>query len=145
QFQLQSRGVRDGGQLGPYVSGSVTVNDGALTATLHNFHFSDDIRQMLPHDVREWWQRHELAGGLETQVNYTPPNDTGKGHFRIQTDVTDVQLAVHAEEWSSREEVRHFQNVQAAVQLMRRAYRVAGFAVLAGPAERPGIVQSPPQ
>src|SRR5205807_5207310 len=51
----------------------------------------------------------------------------------------DVTLAVHREEWSSREDVVRWKRIQEAVGLQRSAYRLAGYSV-----RLPGQRQAPP-
>ena len=127
-FELQTRGLSEG--LGPYADGMVRVADGALDARLHNVQFGEDIRCMFPAALRDWWERHELSGQIKSvDVNYTPPHSGEQPRFRISTAVEGVTLAVHHEEWSSREEVERWQRLQNSIGLLRGAYRVAGFSV----------------
>jgi len=127
-FELQTRGLSEG--LGPYADGTVRVMDGALDARLHNVQFGEDIRCMFPAAMRDWWERHELSGRIKSvDVSYTPPHDREDPRFRIKTTVEGVTLAVHREEWSSREEVERWQRLQDSIGLLRGAYRVAGFSV----------------
>lgn len=127
-FELQTRGLSEG--LGPYADGTVRVADGALDARLHNIQFGEDIRCMFPAALRDWWERHELSGRIKSvDVNYTPPRGGTEPKFRITTTVEGVTLAVHHEEWSSREEVERWQRLQNSIALLRGTYRVAGFGV----------------
>ena len=127
-FELQTRGLSEG--LGPYSDGTVRVADGALDARLHNVQFGEDIRCMFPAALRDWWERHELSGRIKAvDVNYTPPRGRAEPKFRITTTVEGVTLAVHHEEWSSREEVERWQRLQNSIGLLRGTYRVAGFSV----------------
>lgn len=134
QFEMQSRGFTEG--LGPYAHGTVSVNTGELTAHLGNVQFSEDIRSMFPADLRDWWERHELSGRVESvDLSYSPPHDGARPTFSVQTVVRGITLAVHREEWSGSDEIARWQRLREAVALMDVPYRVAGF----GPA-RPDIV-----
>jgi hypothetical protein len=128
QFIMQSRGVSEG--LGPYADGIVSVDTGELTARLRNVRFSDDIRSMFPADLRDWWERHELAGRVESvDFSYLPPHDRTAAKFTIQTSLNGVTLAVHREEWSGQDEVGRWRGLQDAVTLIEGPYRIAGYHI----------------
>jgi hypothetical protein len=102
-FELQSRGSEG---IGPYVSGSVNYLTGSVDAHLRNFEFGQDwdfghdVQAMLPAAVREWWQRHQLAGRLDIPVvHYQPGLDGAPPSFRVETDLNGVTLTVGPEEW----------------------------------------------
>lgn len=102
-FQLQSRGSEG---IGPYVTGTVDTMTGEMDANLRNFEFGQDwdfghdVQKMLPAAVRDWWQRHELAGRLDIPVvRYVPGRDRTPPRFRVETDLNGVTLAVGPEEW----------------------------------------------
>lgn len=136
-FELQTRGISE--ELGPYATGTISRTTGAVTASLRNVQFDEDLRSMFPTpELRDWWERHELSGNVRVEMTYTPGHGGGPPDFRIQTVFDDVTLAVHREEWSSREDVLRWQRLQEAVGLERSAYRLAGFSV-AGPAARQSV------
>jgi hypothetical protein len=102
-FELQSRGTEG---IGPYVSGSVNSLTGGVDAHLRNFEFGQDwdfghdVQAMLPAAVRQWWQRHQLAGRLDIPVvHYQPGLDGAPSSFRVETDLNGVTLTVGPEEW----------------------------------------------
>ena len=106
-FEVQSRGSEG---IGPYVTGSVDTVTGGMDANLRNFEFGQDwdfghdVQKMLPAAVREWWQRHQLAGRLDIPVvRYVPGRDGQNPNFRIETDLNGVTLAVGPEEWGASE------------------------------------------
>lgn len=106
-FELLSRG-RDA--LGPVVSGSVDTETGRVAARLRNFTFGRDIETMLPPEVRQWWEDHELKGRVDIpELVYTPARPGHRASFHVETDLNGVTLAVHPREWSS---AQHNRNVQ---------------------------------
>ena len=126
-FQIQTRGMSEG--LGPYASGTVRVSDGQLNAHLGNVQFGQDIRSMFPAPMRDWWERHELAGRIKSvDVIYEPGRGGPDQKFQVTTMLEGVTLAVHREEWSSREDVDRWQRLQDSVSLLCGPYRVAGFS-----------------
>lgn len=144
QFQMQSRGVSEG--LGPWADGTLAIKTGDLAAHLRNVEFSNDIRSMFPADLRDWWERHELAGRIESvDVNYIPGRDGAKPRFDVRTIVRGITLAVHREEWSSHEEVLRLQRLREAVALLEGPYRVAGYVTpqMAGGSNGSSAMNSP--
>ena len=136
-FELQTRGISE--ELGPYATGTISRTTGAVTASLRNVQFDEDLRSMFPTpELRDWWERHELSGNVRVEMTYTPARGGAEPDFRIQTVFDDVTLAVHREEWSSRDDVLRWQRLQEAVGLERSAYRLAGFSI-AGPAARQAV------
>ena len=104
-FELQSRGMEG---VGPFVSGTVAYATGQVTAQLRNFDFGPssefgrDVQAMLPADVREWWERHNLAGRLDIpRLTWSPPRDGHPPVFKIETDLNGVTLTVQPDEWLS--------------------------------------------
>ena len=133
-FDLQSRGVSE---MGPSVSGWVSLARGQVSAKLMNFSFGPDVRSMLPVDVRQWWERHELSGRIDIPVlSYTPAREGRPLSFRVETVIVDgVALSVRAEEWMSSADVRRLNRTRESLAMMRDAYRAAGFKVQ-GPRDR---------
>ncbi len=128
-FALQSRGS----DLGPSVSGSVSLGTGQVTAQLHNFVFGRDIRSMLPADVRDWWERHGLSGALEIPtLLYTPSRGSRPAGFKVVTALNGVTLSVPPEEWIGARDVRRQEQVREALFAVSGLYRTAGFDVQPG-------------
>ena len=125
-FEMQSRGYSAG--LGPYAGGMVSVNTGRLKAHLRNVEFGEDIRSMFPADVRDWWERHELSGKIESvDVDYVPAAGNTPARFSVETVVKGITLAVHREEWSSQQEAARWLRWRDALTMTGGAYRIAGF------------------
>src|SRR5688500_237477 len=104
RFELQSRGQSEG--VGPVVSGSFSRTTGHVSARLARFEFGRDIRTMLPAEVRNWWEAHELSGRVNIPaLSYTPARDGKPAVFKVETDLDGVTLAVRPDEWLSREEL----------------------------------------
>ena len=123
QFEMQTRGVT----LGPYASGTVSVNTGQVIAHLRDVEFGEDLRSMFPADLRDWWERHELAGRIDAvDMNYWPAQGKAPARFSIQTSIRDVNLAVRREEWSGQQDVGRWQRTAGAFALLREPYRLAG-------------------
>ena len=143
QFQLQSRGISEG--LGPWASGTIATKTGDLAAHLRNVEFSDDIRSMFPADLRDWWERHELSGKIESvDLSYAPAVKGGKAKFSVRTTVKGITLAVHREEWSSHEEVQRWQRLRDAIELLDGPYRVAGYVTSGASTGREGEAPAEP-
>jgi hypothetical protein len=124
-FELQSRGVEG---VGPYVSGSVLLSTGDVSAELRNFEFGRDVLSVLPTDVRQWCERHELAGRVDLpSVVYSPHGNDGRPRFRVETSLNGVTLAVHPEEWMSSREAKSVRRLDSAFALMRPLYAAAGY------------------
>ncbi len=130
-FELQSRGTEG---VGPFVSGSVAYATGQVSAQLRNFEFGPtsefgrDLQAMLPADVREWWERHNLAGRLDIPLlRWTPPREGHRAAFKLETNLNGVTLAVHPEEWLEAHEVQHLTDAKRALELMRPLYVAGGF------------------
>jgi hypothetical protein len=132
RFDLQSRGVSEG--LGPYATGSVSLSTGHVVARLMNFEFGRDVRSMLPAEVRQWWQRHELAGAVSMpEINFIPPKPASPGGapeqakaFKLETRLSGVTLAVSPEEWMGRAEVARLREMRRTAGVVRARYAVAG-------------------
>jgi hypothetical protein len=93
--------------LGPSVTGSLDRKSGEVTAALHDFKFGKDIRSMLPAQVREWWDAHQLEGAVDIPIfAYVPPREGEEAKYRVETSFKGVALTVEPEEWMSREEIQ---------------------------------------
>jgi hypothetical protein len=106
-FELQSRGgsaVSSTGSIGPTVQGTLRRDTGEVTASLRDFRFGQDVRSMLPAQVRVWWDLHNLAGEVDVPMLAYTPQD-GEAKFRVETVFRKVNLTVRPEEWMSRDEI----------------------------------------
>jgi hypothetical protein len=118
-FELQSRGIMEG--VGPVVSGSARLDNGQVTATLTNFRFGRDIEAMLPSEVRDWWQSHQLEGGLNIpDFRYTPAVHGRRASFHLETRLQHVQLVVRPQELADREGIARLETKRQSVELFRR-------------------------
>ena len=106
QFELQSRGAVEG--VGPVVAGQVQLTPGVgagaalpgqVDATLAGFRFGRDVEAMLPREVRDFWQAHQLRGTVDIpEFRYVPGNRRRRATFRLRTRLSHVQLVVLAAE-----------------------------------------------
>src|SRR5450432_3912382 len=121
-FTFQSRGQST--EIGPIISGQMVMDTGQVNATLQNFDFGPDVKSMLPPEVRQWWEQHELTGRVNTIVNYIPANKTIEHpQYNVEIELQGVTLAVHPQEWMS--------TVERQRQLdIHRAFEVMGYAGL---------------
>ncbi len=125
EFNLQSRGESQG--VGPSVSGSISIASGQVVAQLRNFTFGRDIKTMLPALVRTWWEQHELSGAVDVpMLTYSPPTEDKPASFRMETELTAVTLAVHPNEWMSRDEIQAVQTMEDGLRTLDAAYRSVG-------------------
>jgi hypothetical protein len=134
-FHLQSRGVNEA--MGPYATGSVSLSTGHVVAQLMNFKFGRDVQSMLPADVREWWQRHELAGAVSMpEISFAPgrlpatgPDGQQGGRreaFKLVTVLNGVTLAVNPEELMGRGEVRRMREMRETAAAVGHLYAAVG-------------------
>jgi hypothetical protein len=118
-FALQSRGGADD-SIGPAVRGNFDVDSKAVSASLENFRFGKEIEVMLPQQVRDWWTQHGLAGSIDIpHFEVTPAHGGQRMKFRIETDLRNVNLDIHPEEWISREEGRRLVAMRQSMAFMR--------------------------
>lgn len=128
-FELQSRGLSE---IGPSVSGWVSLGRGQVSAKLLNFSFGHDVRSMLPAEVRQWWERHNLSGGIDIPVlSYTPARENQAASFRVETVIAEggVSMSVYAEEWMAASEVHRLDRTREVVAMLRGMYRLGGYHV----------------
>ncbi|MGD0541131.1 MAG: hypothetical protein ABSB33_06415, partial [Tepidisphaeraceae bacterium] len=115
-FQLQSRGRES---MGPSADGTIRTQGGVSVARLQNFTFGPDIKTMLLSQPRQWCEWHQLQGRIDVPEMIYNPNPGGGGPiFRAELDLSDVEMALHPEEWMTREQN---QRVQAFHNLLERA------------------------
>jgi len=106
-FTLQSRGRES---LGPSVDGSIRTDAGPWVAHLKNFSYGPDIKTMLLAEPRAWCEWHQLQGRVDVpEMIYNPGHDGGKSSFRAELALSGVELAVHPQEWMSRQQNQNLQ------------------------------------
>jgi hypothetical protein len=131
RFSLQSRGLSD--DLGPLTTGTVHLGTGRVSAEMRDFEFGRDVRAMLPAEVRQWWERHELAGRIDVPVfDYAPARGDKKAAFTIRTVLNGVALTVPPEEWMTGEEVARRDRARQAAGAMVGLYAAAGMGKKSG-------------
>jgi hypothetical protein len=125
-FQLQSRGRES---LGPSVDGTIRT-EGISVARLRNFTFGPDIKTMLLSEPRQWCEWHQLQGRIDVpEMIYNPNHGGGGPTFRAELDLTDVEMALHPQEWMTRQQnqrVQLFHNLLNMAQ--SRRWLPPGFA-----------------
>jgi len=103
-FDLQSRAP--GEVVGPRLRGVLDMLDPPVVYArssdpfLENFVFDHAIRAMLPSQVEEWWERHQLAGKITvTKFKYAPSGKKGvEDDFYVEVELDHVRLAILPEE-----------------------------------------------
>jgi hypothetical protein len=99
---LQSRGLAS---MGPSVDGTIRTDGGPSVARLRNFTFGPDIKAMLMPQPRAWCEWHQLQGRMDVpEMFFTPAIEGRPESFRVEIALSDVELAVHPEEWMSAEQ-----------------------------------------
>jgi hypothetical protein len=94
EFNFNTRGSQT---LGPAVSGTVDLHTGHITAKLNNFIVGPDILAMLPAEVRQWCQVHELAGRLSLTLDERPDVLSGKPDFAITALLDGGQFKISSD------------------------------------------------
>jgi hypothetical protein len=101
-FEMQSRGAHGG--VGPVVAGQVQLRgptSGQVDATLAGFSFGPDAEAMLPREVRDFWQAHQLRGAIDIpEFRYTPAADHARPTFRLRTRLRHVRLVIPTESFA---------------------------------------------
>jgi hypothetical protein len=124
-FALQSRGQES---MGPSVEGTIRTQGGPSFARMQSFTFGPDIKTMLLAEPRQWCESHELQGRIDVpQMIYTPGVNGRKPTFRAELSLTDVELAVHPQEWSSREQNNRVELFHQAIEWARKKQWLDGF------------------
>jgi hypothetical protein len=103
-FDLQSRAP--GEVVGPRLRGVLDMLDPPVVYArsadpfLENFAFDHAIRAMLPSQVEEWWERHQLAGKITvTKFKYAPSGKKSvEDDFYVEVELDHVRLAILPEE-----------------------------------------------
>jgi hypothetical protein len=104
-FDLQSRAPTE--TVGPRLRGVLDMLDPPVIFAqsnanpfLENLAFDHAIRAMLPSQVEEWWERHQLAGKITvTKFRYAPSGKKGiEDDFHVEVELDRVRLAILPEE-----------------------------------------------
>ncbi|MGH7215589.1 MAG: hypothetical protein ACREIT_12560, partial [Tepidisphaeraceae bacterium] len=128
---------------GPVISGQIMTETGQVSAMMRGFRFGRDIRTMLPAQVRQWWQDHQLAGQIDIpELTYTPGRDGRPASFRVKTALAGVQLTVRPEQWRGDRENRRIESFTWLVGLLQHCHG-AGARYSPGPDGRRGDVLNP--
>jgi hypothetical protein len=107
-FQLQSRGRAS---MGPSVNGILRTQGGISIAHMQNFTFGPDVKTMLLAEPRQWCEWHQLQGSINVPEMVYNPNPGGSGPiFRAELVLSDVEMAIHPQEWMTREQNRRIQS-----------------------------------
>jgi hypothetical protein len=106
-FQLQSRGRAS---MGPSVDGILRTQGGISIAHMQNFSFGPDVKTMLLAEPRQWCEWHQLQGNINVPEMVYNPNPGGSGPiFRAELVLSDVEMAIHPQEWMSRQQNHRIQ------------------------------------
>jgi len=98
-FQLQSRGRE---AMGPSVDGILRTGGGISVAHMQNFSFGPDIKTMLLAEPRQWCEWHQLQGNINVPEMVYNPNPGGGGPiFHAELVLSNVEMAIHPQEWMS--------------------------------------------
>jgi SAM-dependent methyltransferase len=90
QYRFLVRQSRNAGQRGPVLSGSFDLINLKVSAEVDHFAFDSPQRNMLPRQVRQWWDSLKPAGTLPTvKLSY----DAEHG-FDAQLEVRDAALTI---------------------------------------------------
>lgn len=117
-FAVQSRNSSQG--IGPVASGTLRMDSGVIEAKLSNFQFDQALMNLLPAEVRQWGQDHDLSGRVDVPVvQYMPPKNGGKARFLVEVSPRDVSMSVHPRQWMGGEELRRRALLGKTWQFMR--------------------------
>jgi hypothetical protein len=123
-FSLQSRGRES---LGPSVDGSLRTDGGQCVAHLKNFVYGPDVQSMLLAEPRAWCQWHQLQGHLDVpEMSYTPGRNGAKPSFMAELVLSGVELAVHPQEWMSRQQNQNLQWFHDELDIAQQRHWISG-------------------
>ena len=119
-FAVESRGRRGG--VGPTAQGFVDPAANSVAASVTGLGLGDDdVTDILPGVVRDWWQRLGVAGTLDLPA-VTWRRDNGAADWSLTARLEGVTLAVPPEIWQSAQETARR---DAAAAWARRALPAA--------------------
>jgi hypothetical protein len=126
-FQLQSRGRES---MGPSMDGVLRTQGGISVAHMQNFSFGPDIKTMLLAEPRQWCEWHQLQGRIDVPEMVYNPNVGGGGPiFHAELVLSNVEMAIHPEEWMSKEQNDRVKRFHAILdEAVERKWIRPGFA-----------------
>ena len=125
-YSFQSRAGGD--KPGPRAEGTTVLASGKTSLRLYDLDFvRSDLRGMLPAQVREWWQAHELNGRISEMALDWNPSDPQR-QFSASIRLQEGALTAKPGELLSREENLRRRWTSEALQTMPR--RMAGMGCL---------------
>ncbi len=122
-FELQSRGGDSDSPaaMGPTATGSVDRNLRVLSVQVRDIELQR-LSSMLPKQVRQFAERHDLRGRVDVPVMvYQPPRDGGDAAFRVVMELNGVKLKIQPQEWLSTTELQRQQWTADSLDLFRQA------------------------
>lgn len=128
RFRVQSRGGAE--RAFPSAEGWLKSDGSAVGLTVSDVDFVDEIKSILPAEVRRFWDAHQLSGRLDqlTLDLFRKPN--GQAGYRVQTDLSDVSLSIPPTTWMGPQDRKQVQQWQDAFG--RLASPALGGSVMAG-------------
>lgn len=97
RFRVQSRGGAE--RAFPVAEGWLKSDGSAVHLTVNDVNFVDEIKSILPAQVRRFWSTHELAGRLdELRLDLFRKSD-GHAGYKVAADFTGVSLSVPPTTW----------------------------------------------
>ncbi|HEX8323995.1 MAG TPA: hypothetical protein VF595_08775 [Tepidisphaeraceae bacterium] len=133
RFRVQSRGGAE--RAFPVAEGWLKSDGSAVHLTVNDVEFIDEIKTILPAQVRRYWDAHQLAGRLdELRLDLFRKPDRSAG-YRVAADFRDVNLTVPPTTWMGPGD-------KARVQRWQDAYTRLGSPTLGGSAVAASIVNS---
>jgi len=105
RYRLEVAGRAPGAPFGPRLNGTIQLNPVSFDMALDNLEFDRTIEAMLPAQVQQWWQRHQLAGAIRVpRFRYAAGRDGSGADFDVVIEVDRVRLVVAPEELLGRRE-----------------------------------------
>ena len=101
RFDLDSR--LSGQADGPRLRGTLDMDQLAVSASIDNVEFGQNIAAMLPSQVQAWWRKHQIAGRVRiTEMSYARTEKD----FRVVIEAEQVGLTLWPEELMDEGEYR---------------------------------------
>lgn len=107
RFRVQSRG--GGERAFPVVEGWLKKDKSAVSLKVNDLDFVDEIKSILPSQVRQFWNEHQLAGRLDEMRLDLFRKADGHAGYNIVTDFSNINLLIPPTRWmgpGDREQVR---------------------------------------
>ena len=128
RFRVQSRSGAE--RAFPSAEGWLKADGSAVGLTVSDVDFVDEIKSILPAQVRRFWESHRLSGRLDQVALDLFRKPNGQAGFRVQTDLSDVSLSIPPTTWMGPQDRRQVQQWQDAFG--RLASPTLGASVMAG-------------